>query len=138
MNIKNCIEYMNIFNKEYLMIKACVFYVIFLFSQTIYASEFIYHLSSEQWAVPRSVDTIVTMQAVASAMQVIQLNRGSSLVIHHPGGDEGTLWATELRGWLISLGLSTSKISLIPGSSDINQLDLEIIIHADSSTDLDK
>jgi len=102
--------------------------VLLLFYQNITASELTYHLSAEQWAVPRSVSSILSMQAVSSSIKVLQNNKYSSLVIHYPGGDEGSLWALELRGWLISLGLSASKINLIPGSSDAAQLDLEIIL----------
>lgn len=110
-------------------INALSFYIIVLIcSQTVMASEFIYHLTTEQWAVPRSVNSILRMSSVSSALQLIHSNAGSSLHIYHPGGDEGILWASELRGWLISLGLSSTNIKLIPGSSDTSKLDLEVIL----------
>ncbi|MFV1981920.1 MAG: hypothetical protein ACC657_00150 [Thiohalomonadales bacterium] len=129
---------MNILNKDYLKFRVCFCCVLLFFYQTIYASEFVYHLSSAQWAVPRSASSILSMEAVTSAMRVIRVNENSSLVIHHPGGDEGSLWALELRGWLISLGLPATKISLSPGSTDTKQLDLEIIIDRESSIITDK
>ncbi len=112
--------------------KVCIFFFIMSFSQLTYAEELTYHLSFEEWSVPRSVNTILTIDAIVSSLEILQLNTNSSLIIHYPGGDEGSLWATELRGWLISLGLSSSKINLIPGSSNINQLDLEIEINSES------
>ena len=130
---------MNAFYNKCLKFYFCIFSLLILLSLPIvHASESTYHLSSEQWSVPRSVGSILNMQAISLSMQAIQQNENASLVIHHPGGDEGSLWALELRAWLISLGLSASKISLTPGSSDTEQLDLEIVIHSKTTIVSDK
>ncbi len=99
-----------------------------------YANENKFHISSEQWAAPRTASAILKMPAIVEVMLVLQSNKNNFLVIHHPGGDDGSLWAVELRGWLISLGLSGSKINLAPGSSDTKQIDLEILPHPKSAS----
>jgi hypothetical protein len=104
-----------------------IFCMLVFKSQFVFSEELTYHLSFEQWSVPRSVNTILTINSISSAIKALQQNTNFSLIIHHPGGDEGSLCATDLRGWLISLGISSEKIKLIPGSSDINQLDLEVV-----------
>ena len=84
-------------------------------------------LTAQQWNVPRQASSILSMPALQSAMQEFQTNEANQLLIKYPGGDEGTLWAYELRGWLISLGVSSNQIELIPGSSKIDQLEISII-----------
>ena len=84
-------------------------------------------LTSEQWNIPRQASSVLSMPALQSAMQVYQANEGSQLSIKYPGGDEGTLWAYELRGWLISLGVGSDHIELIPGSTKTDQLEISII-----------
>ncbi len=117
-------------------LKLLIFYLIILiFAHTVNATEITYHLTTEQWAIPRSVNSILTIDAISFAMESMRLDSNSTLIIHYPGGDEGSLWATELRSWLISLGLSTSRINLIPGSSDIKQIDLEIRVDSKFSVE---
>ncbi|MFV2060165.1 MAG: hypothetical protein ACC653_05735 [Gammaproteobacteria bacterium] len=126
---------MSLFFNNNLNFRLVILYVILMFSNSVYASELGYHLSIEQWSVPRSVDTLLSIEAISLALKDLRLTTDSILTIHYPGGDEGSLWATELRGWLISLGLSSSRISLTPGSSDINLIDLEVINTAVPSTE---
>ena len=57
-------------------------------------------LTAEQWAVPRNVETIIQMPALASAMAELQATPGGRLLIRYPGGDAGTLWMTELHSCL--------------------------------------
>ncbi len=84
-------------------------------------------LTAEQWNVPRQANTILAMPALQTAMQAYQAEAGSQLLIKYPGGDEGTLWAHELRGWLISLGVASNTIELIPGAAKTDQLEISVI-----------
>lgn len=83
-------------------------------------------LTAEQWAVPRSGDSLRRMTAVAAAMRRLQAIPHGRLLIRYPGGDEGTLWATELRAWLVSLGLASARIELVPGSPDPDKIELQV------------
>lgn len=107
-------------------IKLLIFSLLFV-SVSVCWSQDIYQLTAEQWAVPRSVDTLLTMQPLISVMKQLRNSQHAKLTIRYPGGDEGTLWAHELRAWLISLGLPSYQIELIPGSTNGEVLYLEVL-----------
>ena len=84
-------------------------------------------LTAEQWAIPRNVETIIQMPALASAMAELQATPGGRLLIRYPGGDAGTLWMNELHSWLVSLGLSSSDMERVPGSANSKVIELEVL-----------
>jgi hypothetical protein len=83
-------------------------------------------ISNEQWSVPRSAEVVIQMPAIRQAVQEMQATPHSHLLIRYPGGDEGTLWLSELRSWLVSLGIPSQLIETTPGS-ELNQIELEVI-----------
>ena len=85
-------------------------------------------LHANEWAVPKSATTLLNMSAISHSMKLLKKDEKNNLVIRYPGGDEGTLWANELRSWLIALGLSSSRIDLIPGSADPDIIELEVLM----------
>lgn len=91
------------------------------------AEEQPYVLTVEQWSVPRRAETLLKMPVLSQIMQDMRSSPDNRLVIRYPGGDEGTLWAHELRGWLVSLGLSSKNIELVPGSSRHEAIELDIL-----------
>lgn len=84
-------------------------------------------LTAEQWAVPRNVETIIQMPALAGAMAELQATPGGRLLIRYPGGDAGTLWMNELHSWLVSLGLSSADMERVPGSANSQVIELEVL-----------
>ena len=93
-------------------------------------------LTAEQWAVPRNVETIIQMPALASAMAELQATPGGRLLIRYPGGDAGTLWMNELHSWLVSLGLSSVDMERVPGSANSQVIELEILPPASKSVEV--
>ena len=83
-------------------------------------------ITSEQWAVPRTAETVINMPALRETINEMQAFPGNRLLIRHPGGDEGVLWVSELRSWLVSLGIASQSMELIPGS-DQNHIELSVI-----------
>ena len=77
--------------------------------------------------MPRNVETIIQMPALANAMAELQATRGGRLVIRYPGGDAGTLWMNELHSWLVSLGVSSTDMERVPGSANSQVIELEIM-----------
>ena len=75
-------------------------------------------VTAEEWARPRTADSLLEMQAVAHAVQGLDADALSILLIRYPGGEEGALWASELRDWLISLGIPSTRIEVYPGQSN--------------------
>lgn len=102
--------------------------LLLMMASTSLAEEQLYILTAQQWNVPRTESAILTMPPLQSMMQAYQkFNLSPRLLVKYPGGDEGTLWAYELRGWLISLGIGSEHIELVPGSRDANQLEIYLI-----------
>jgi hypothetical protein len=48
------------------------------------------------------------------------------MIIRHPGEDSGELWAAELRDWLISLGMPSDYILLLPGTQAADEIKLMV------------
>jgi len=84
-------------------------------------------LHANEWSVPKKATTILTMPAIEKSMKKLQRNVNTFLKLQYPGGDEGTLWANELRSWLIALGLSSKRIELVPGSAISTTIELEVL-----------
>lgn len=86
-------------------------------------------LHLNDWSVPKQTATLLAMPAIRKSMLKLQNADASILKIKYPGGDEGTLWANELRSWLVALGLSSKRIDLVPGSEISTTIELEVISH---------
>lgn len=84
-------------------------------------------LHANEWSVPKQTTTLLAMPAISKSMHKLQNNEHSILKIKYPGGDEGTLWANELRSWLVALGLSSKRIELVPGSAISTTIELEVL-----------
>ncbi len=84
-------------------------------------------VDAEFWAAPRSGATVVAEPAVRAAVDTLSFREESSrLVIRHPGGETGQLWAQELRGWLVALGIPSERIVTEPGGVRDDQLQLTV------------
>lgn len=79
-----------------------------------------------EWSVPKTAESVLAMPVLQDVMNSLQKSEHSQLRIYYPGGDEGSLWAIELRGWLVSLGLETDRIILISGSKFQDRLQFQI------------
>ena len=84
-------------------------------------------LQSNEWLLPKKAGTILNMPAIHTSMLKIQKSPNSILSLKYPGGDEGTLWANELRSWLVTLGLSSKRILLVQGSAISTSIEFEVL-----------
>lgn len=73
-------------------------------------------VSAEQWASPIHGESVASMPSLAAAVDRLQATSGGVLSLYHSGGDEGVIWAQELRAWMISLGVSSRQIELLSGN----------------------
>jgi hypothetical protein len=87
----------------------------------------VFILKASEWNVPRSSEAILAMPALRETMQAYSKQPKAQIQIHYPGGDEGTLWVTELRSWLVSLGIASTHIELLPGSRDPGQIEIQVV-----------
>ncbi len=83
-------------------------------------------LTQQQWSVPRTAETILAMPAIYQVMNEVSKNKKYSLLIRYPGGEVGMLWASELKGWLVSLGLASVNIELQAGSLNAQEIELSV------------
>ncbi|TAM46565.1 MAG: hypothetical protein EPN55_05280 [Gammaproteobacteria bacterium] len=83
-------------------------------------------ITAEQWARPRSGDSVVKLPGLATLVEAVERDAASRLVVRFAGGDEGSLWAEELRSWLVALGLPSARIQLEAGLPQAEHLLLEL------------
>ena len=86
----------------------------------------IFTLSADEWARPRSGDIIPEMESVRAAVSYWGRGVEALVIIRHPGEDSGELWAAELRDWLISLGVPSDYIRLVPGTQAADEIRLVV------------
>ena len=111
----------------YFCIFACLLLTLLKVTPVLAQQPEVYVLKTSEWNIPRTTDSILTMPALKKTVRAFSSQPGSRIQILYPGGDEGTLWASELRSWLVSLGIASRYIELLPGSSSPDQLELQVI-----------
>lgn len=93
--------------------------VIFLLltSTTLWANSVrIFNLSADSWARPRAGGVIPNLEPIRMAVTYWETGTDAAILLSYPGEDSGELWASELKDWLISLGIPSDYILLSPGS----------------------
>jgi len=98
------------------------------------SAESVQVITAEDWARPRSGESLVRMPALKRTVRDYLNQKGSQndqrgqrIFIRHPRGEEGVLWAEELRGWLVALGIPSTDIALNPESSRIDAIELAVM-----------
>ncbi len=84
-------------------------------------------LTSAEWDRPRDGLSILQKDAVRQSVLQLLAAPNGRLLIRYPGGDEGALWATELKAWLVGLGVGSERMELLPGGVEPGQVLLEVL-----------
>jgi hypothetical protein len=71
-----------------------------------------FSLDAETWARPRSGDTWLHNPTLVQALAAFERMPSGVIVLAHAPGDDGALWAEELRSWLVALGVPSAKIDV--------------------------
>ncbi|HLU62119.1 MAG TPA: hypothetical protein VKZ99_07205 [Gammaproteobacteria bacterium] len=88
-----------------------------------------WRLGAADWSRPRSAAAILELAPVAEAVRAWETERRRQpvkLVLGHPGGEAGALWAGELRDWLVALGLPPEEVQLAPGGQPEDRLEIRL------------
>jgi hypothetical protein len=83
-------------------------------------------ISADDWARPRSAARVVQLPGLGAVLAAFERQPQGRLVIHHAGGDDGSLWAEELRSWLVALGIPSSRIALQSDAAEPDRLTLAL------------
>ena len=83
-------------------------------------------ISAIEWARPRHGEAITRLQGLADMVRGLLESPDKRLFVHYPGGEEGMLWAEELRSWLVALGVDSSRIEMLPGTASPDAIELSL------------
>jgi hypothetical protein len=86
-------------------------------------------ITADDWARPRSGESLVQVPALKSTVREYLDENGQRerrILIRHPRGEEGVLWAEELRGWLVALGIASDDIAVSPASTRLDAIELSV------------
>ena len=103
---------------------ACLW--LLLISPLILAETTQWVLSADAWARPRDGQTVARLSPLPEVVSSWSQNDGQRLLIRYPGGEEGLLWAHELRSWLVALGVPLDDQELVAGSHQADRIELEL------------
>ncbi len=84
----------------------------------------IFDLSADEWSRPRSGAVIAEFDSIRAAVDYWEKTADHGILIRYPGEDSGEIWATELRDWLVSLGVPSDYIELVSGSQAADEIRL--------------
>jgi hypothetical protein len=83
-------------------------------------------LDADEWGAPQSGQEVLAREPVRKILEAYAAAPNGTVSIRYPGGDRGTAWAQELRGWLVAFGIGSAHIALEPGSGDGDVVRLEL------------
>jgi hypothetical protein len=84
-------------------------------------------LSADTWAQPRDGRSVSKMPPLPEVVAAWSRDPGQRLSIRYPGGEEGLLWAHELRSWLTALGIPIQDQELVAGSHQADRIEIELM-----------
>lgn len=86
-------------------------------------------INAEEWAQPRSGTTVVALPGLNAAVQAWLAERTPSMIVlSHPLGEDGEVWASELRGWLVALGVPGRQVLIQTGQESAMTLHLAPLV----------
>lgn len=94
------------------------------FAATALAQGAVWRVDAKEWARPRSGETVLQMPDVSGAVHALLGDPSLRLVLRYPGGEDGELWAEELKSWLVALGVPSNRLESSPGAPRPDVLEL--------------
>lgn len=83
-------------------------------------------VTAEQWARPRSGEAVAALPGLARLVELLDRDPSQRLAVRYASGDDGALWAEELRSWLVALGVPSAGIELETGHAEVDTLLIEL------------
>ena len=98
-------------------IKKLLILLICLMSSKLTAQASDIQLQAETWEVSRHGELLIKIPELSTIVNKWSENTEQKIELRYPGGEEGLLWVEEFMDRLVSLGVPSSAIQLLPGSS---------------------
>jgi len=98
-------------------IKKLLILLICLMSSKLTAQASDIQLQAETWEVSRHGELLIKIPELSTIVNKWSENTEQKIELRYPGGEEGLLWVEEFMDRLVSLGVPSSTIQLLPGSS---------------------
>ncbi|MFN2348700.1 MAG: hypothetical protein ABR558_03870 [Thioalkalivibrio sp.] len=83
-------------------------------------------LDADTWSRPRTAEGLVQLAPLRETVAALQADSRRTLLIRSPEGEQGELWASELRDWMVALGIPSARIDIDTDPALMGQLDLVI------------
>jgi hypothetical protein len=74
-------------------------------------------LYAEQWDIARSGETVLSLGVLNKVVNAWLQDKGKTIEVQYPGGEEGEFWVQELTDWMVSLAIPSDSIQTVPGSA---------------------
>ena len=84
-------------------------------------------LHAEQWEMARSGESILTLPVLNKLVTAWLRENQKKIEIQYPGGEEGEFWVQELTDWLVSLGIPSGSMIIVPGSGADDMIKFNLI-----------
>ena len=110
----------------------CLIFSAIVFSLSLSAIAAENRLLAEQWELSRSGDALIKIPVINKVVNQWSLKPNQRIELHYPGGEEGELWVEELRDWLVSLGIPSKNVVIVPGSGVEDIIKLHVVRIGDS------
>ena len=110
----------------------CLIFSAIVFSLSLSAIAAENRLLAEQWELSRSGDALTKIPVINKVVNQWSLKPNQRIELHYPGGEEGELWVEELRDWLVSLGIPSKNVVIVPGSGVEDIIKLHVVRIGDS------
>jgi len=84
-------------------------------------------LHAEQWELTRSGESVLSLPVLNQVMNAWLLDKEKKIEIQYPGGEEGEFWVQQLSDWLVSLGIPSGRMVIVPGSGADDMIKFDLI-----------
>lgn len=101
--------------------------VLMLLPHLVAAQPPVFTVHADTWTRPRHAETLLQLPPLREAVAALQGQADRRIAIRHPEGEQGELWAAELRDWLAALGVPSARVELEMDRAVTERLDLVIL-----------
>jgi hypothetical protein len=91
------------------------------------AESIVWVLHAEQWELTRSGESVLSLPVLNQVMNAWLLDKKKKIEIQYPGGEEGEFWVQQLTDWLVSLGIPSGHMVIVPGSGADDMIKFDLI-----------